>query len=276
MTVLTALLALLALPAAHADEPLRLNAATSAQLAALPGVGEATAQEIVALRQQRGQLGSVEALRILALPETTLDALRAGTVVDLSVTARNGKTYANVDEVLAEFRKEPDISAVQAMTLAYTRSNPELVDGWLQASRTTYLLPKLGLQYEKKLTLNTGYDYIADPETGDLVDEKDDADTDNDDKYVVKMEWRLDKLIMSSERIRVINEAQDIVKLRDKVLDEVTRLYFDRRRLQVDLLLNPPADMKKLIDDELRLQELTANIDALTGGQFSASLPAAR
>jgi hypothetical protein len=81
---------------------------------------------------------------------------------------------------------------------------------------------------------------------------------------------------MSSERIRVINEAQDIVKLRDKVLDEVTRLYFDRRRLQVDLLLNPPSDMKKLIDDELRLQELTANIDALTGGQFSASLPAAR
>ena len=78
---------------------------------------------------------------------------------------------------------------------------------------------------------------------------------------------------MSSEQIRVINEAQDIVKLRDKVLDEVTRLYFDRRRLQVDQLLSPSLDLKGQIEAELRLQEMTANLDALTGGAFSASLP---
>ena len=78
---------------------------------------------------------------------------------------------------------------------------------------------------------------------------------------------------MSSEQIRVINEAQDIVKLRDRVLDEVTRLYFDRRRLQVDILLDTGADLRSRIENELRLQELTANLDALTGGTFSASLP---
>ena len=78
---------------------------------------------------------------------------------------------------------------------------------------------------------------------------------------------------MSSERIRVINEAQDIVKLRDKVLEDVTRLYFDRRRLQVEQLLSPAGDLRSQLKNELRLQELTANIDALTGGRFSASLP---
>jgi hypothetical protein len=77
---------------------------------------------------------------------------------------------------------------------------------------------------------------------------------------------------MSSERIRVINEAQDIVKLRDKVLDEVTRIYFDRRRLQVEQVLSPSSNLKDQIKEELRLQELTASIDALTGGRFSASL----
>ncbi len=77
---------------------------------------------------------------------------------------------------------------------------------------------------------------------------------------------------MSSEQIRVINESQDIVKLRDKVLDEVTRLYFDRRRLQVELLLSPAGDLRTQLENELRLQELTANLDALTGGSFSASL----
>ena len=38
---------------------------------------------------------------------------------------------------------------------------------------------------------------------------------------------------MSSERIRVISEAQDVVKLRDKVLRQATQIFFDRRRLQV-------------------------------------------
>ena len=32
-------------------------------------------------------------------------------------------------------------------------------------------------------------------------------------------------------------------------------------------------DLKKQLEDELRLQEMTANLDALTGGSYSASLP---
>ena len=58
----------------------------------------------------------------------------------------------------------------------------------------------------------------------------------------------------------------------DKVLDEVTRVYFDRRRLQVDQLLSPSSSLRDQIKHELRLQELTASIDALTGGAFSAQL----
>ena len=98
------------------------------------------------------------------------------------------------------------------------------------------------------------------------------ARADDDDGIGVRLAWRLDKLVMSSERIRVINEAQDIVKLRDKVLDEVTRVYFDRRRLQVEQLLSPASGLRDQIKAELRLQELTASIDALTGGQFSSAL----
>ena len=94
----------------------------------------------------------------------------------------------------------------------------------------------------------------------------------NDDKVVVRLEWRLDKLVMSSEQIRVINETGKANKMREKVLDEVTRLYFDRRRLQVENLLDPPSSLSDRIEMELRLQEMTANLDALTGGQFSASI----
>ncbi len=63
-----------------------------------------------------------------------------------------------------------------------------------------------------------------------------------------------------------------MVQLRDDVLNEVTRLYFDRRNLQIDMLLYPPEDIRDRIEKELRLQELTAEIDALTGFYLSRRL----
>jgi hypothetical protein len=109
-------------------------------------------------------------------------------------------------------------------------------------------------------------------EAGDAVAQIEDADTDKDNVYQVTLKWRLDDLVMSSERIRVISEAQDVVKLRDKVLRQVTQIFFDRRRLQVELLLSPGGDLRSQVEDEIRLMELTAELDALTGGQFSRAV----
>lgn len=276
MRVLPSLLilgALLCAPTAALAAVLRLNSATVEELSAVEGIDAAAAARIVELREARGgQLSSVEALRVLNLPEEGLNNLRDQAIIDFQVREQR-KSYASVDEVLAEFSSEPDVRAVQAMAMTYAKSNPELVSGWLRASRTAYLLPKVNLQYEKELDLSRGYEYeYVDGTSSDPSELLDDSQADNDDKYVVRLEWRLDKLVMSSEQIRVINEAQDIVKLRDKVLDETTRLYFDRRRLQVELLLNPPSDLRAQIESQLRLQELTANLDALTGGAFSAAL----
>jgi hypothetical protein len=63
-----------------------------------------------------------------------------------------------------------------------------------------------------------------------------------------------------------------MVQLRDDILDEVTKLYFERRRTQIELLTQPPKNEKSKIEKELRLQELTASIDALTGGYLSKNI----
>ena len=62
------------------------------------------------------------------------------------------------------------------------------------------------------------------------------------------------------------------VELRDDIINEVTRTYFERRRLQVEMFTSPPGDLKLSLEKELRLQELTADIDALTGNYFSKSI----
>ncbi len=250
-----------------------LNQADADALAALPDVDDAEASAIVSLRQERGRLPSIEALRILDLDEVTLDALRNGTEIAMPVVkVANPHQYKTVDEVMATFAGEPTVAQVQQMAMSYTTTHPDMVQRWLNASRTTFLLPQLDFKYRKELDLNEDFTY-EDAGTADPNRTVTSGDVDNNDLYEVKLRWQLQKLVMSSERIRVISEAQDVAKLRDKVLEEVTRLYFDRRRHQVDLLLSPPSDLREQIDAELKLQELTASIDAFTGGSYSAMLP---
>jgi hypothetical protein len=52
----------------------------------------------------------------------------------------------------------------------------------------------------------------------------------------------------------------------------VTRLYYERRRLQIEMLLYTPARTWERVEKQLRLEELTADIDAITGHYFSARL----
>lgn len=252
-----------------------LNDVTVEQLAAIEGVDAGQAERIVQLRQDRTELGSVEELRILGLDGPTLSALRSHLASDLTVRKVAKGSMTNVKDVLGQFAHEPDVLKVQAMAMSYTKTNPGLVDGWMKASKAAYALPAVTLTYDKDSDDYTTWNYLdlnGDGTVDSSENEFNTARAADDDGFGVRLAWRLDKLIMSSERIRVINEAQDIVKLRDKVLDEVTRVYFDRRRLQVDQLLSPAGGLREQIKNELRLQELTASIDALTGGRFSAAL----
>ena len=60
-----------------------------------------------------------------------------------------------------------------------------------------------------------------------------------------------------------------MVELREDVLDQVTRIYFERRRLQLELEADDVLDTQNDLGRHLRLEELTALLDGMTGGQFS-------
>jgi hypothetical protein len=236
------------------------------------GIPSDTAQKVVTYREEASRpLNNLESLRAISIPESSLQLLREYTHIELVMNLSEKESYSSVESVLAQFDNEPSIQSVHNMAMVYSKSNPQLVESWLNAVQRAYLLPKLNVQYEKELDSSTRYDYNSD-DAGDLEAIADYLQSENDDKVVVKVEWRLDKLVMSSEQIRIINESQKTVKLREKLLDEVTRLFFDRRRLQVDQLLKPARSIEDQIENELRLQEMTANLDALTGGAFSASI----
>ena len=259
-----------------AGASLPLNRATATQLAEIEGVDDLQADAIVALREERGRLNSVEELRILpGMTDTALSALRTHTTIDIPMATGATKTYKTVDEVLAEFDGEPSIQEVQQMAMQYTHTHRDQVEKWLWASKNSAWLPELKLRYYYQDQFGQDFDYVD----GGAIDLQQ-GDTDVRWQAYVEVRWRLDDLVMSTEwgaqtqwaSIRVISETQDVVKLRDKVLSEVTRVYFDRRRLQVDMLLNPTKDLDGRVEIQLRLMELTAELDAYTGGAFSSAV----
>ncbi len=263
---------------AASSRALSLNEADVAELAALEGVDEATATEIVALRAARGRLGSVEELRILpGIADSTLDALRTGTTVQVELPMGPARRYDSPQQVLAEFSNEPTVQQVQAWANDYAKTSPRSVDKWLSASKAFAALPTVWLRYRLTDDIDQDFQYYAtdgniDQDGEQLFNVLDDAGRQQENQYFIQARWDLQDIVMSSERIRIINEAQDIVKLRDKMLTEVNRVYFERRRVQAEMLLAPKGDVLGQVKDELRVMELTANLDAMTGGRFSASI----
>ena len=120
-------------------------------------------------------------------------------------------------------------------------------------------------------TMGSGARDVNNTETGDSRV----TDSANAGRLTIQARWELDRLIFEPGEMDVAREAVRMANLRDRVLDDVTRRYFERRRLQVELELTPPTDLNDRIKKELRLQELTADIDALTGGWFGQKLDAA-
>jgi hypothetical protein len=179
--------------------------------------------------------------------------------------------FRSVDDVLARFEGEPSVQELQDMVLEYSKTDPKHVEKWLSASVNAAWLPELTFTYDYDNGFDRDYAYVAVDPASDPAAQLDGSGVDLQHGVQVRAKWELDKLVMSSERIRVISESQDVVKLRDKILEDATRLYFDRRRLQVDMLMGS-GDLKAQLKNELRLQELTAQLDAYTGGLFSRAI----
>ncbi|MBI4387447.1 MAG: hypothetical protein HY582_00185, partial [Candidatus Omnitrophica bacterium] len=105
--------------------------------------------------------------------------------------------------------------------------------------------------------------------TPDIFEQGPDEITRSTDFY---LSWSLGDLIWNSAQTSIDSREKLMVELREEILSEVTRLYFERRRVQIEFLTNPPTETFERMSALLKIDELTANLDALTNGYFSKRL----
>lgn len=164
-------------------------------------------------------------------------------------------------ELLANFVHEPTIAQVRDASIRYAEVYPEKIASWRTQARLKALVPKFNFTADTNLTDFRHWDSGTNPDS--LLRGEKDVD------WSANVSWEIGDLIWSDDQTSIDVRSKLMVELRDDIVDEVTRTYFERRRLQVLLLTDPPADQQKLLEKELRLQELTALLDGLTGGYFS-------
>ncbi len=171
---------------------------------------------------------------------------------------------------LKSFIAEPTISQVQKMAIEYAEVHPNKIKEWREGARKKAWLPNvsLGLAQDKNRTIGDSV-YGSYTSGGQQYVGPDDKTFYDNLGWDVSLSWDLGDIVWNSDQTSIDSRAKMMVELREDILDQVTRLYFERRRLQIELQRAVDIDEITQLDSQLRIEELTALIDALTGGEFS-------
>jgi hypothetical protein len=163
---------------------------------------------------------------------------------------------------------EPAIGPVQRAALDYLDLSPERVRALTRGAATRGWLPELQVSggYARARGRQRDYDQAF---VGGGMRELFDRDREDEDDFDigVTLSWDLGDVRFHPEEIDVLRETRAVIALRDDVLDEVTQLYFERRRVLGEL--SRAEDGAERAALTARADELAAGLDAWTGGWFS-------
>ncbi|MBF0123619.1 MAG: hypothetical protein HQL21_09525 [Candidatus Omnitrophica bacterium] len=162
------------------------------------------------------------------------------------------------------FEREPSVKDVQKMSIRYSDTDKAKIDAWQRQSRIKAFLPTVSTGMNRGGTELYHWDTGPNPDV--LQKGKEYRDWD------VSLSWDLGDVLWSTNQTSIDSRSKMMVELRGQVLDQVTRLYFERRRIQIELASCRYSSSGERMAAEMRVDELTAHIDSYTGGEFSRKL----
>jgi hypothetical protein len=187
-----------------------------------------------------------------------------------------GETKISDNIISVYYKDEPEIKQVQQAAIKYAEVEPEKILRWRKQAAKKAILPKISIGMDQDLDRTTSSNiwgiYSSNGTPGRYYAGPDDIAKYNNKSWSVSLTWELGDLIWNDDQTNIDVRSKLMVQLRDDVLDEVTKLYFERIRVKMELDNLSIEDRKKRFEKELKLQELTAQIDGLTGGYFSSQI----
>jgi hypothetical protein len=183
-------------------------------------------------------------------------ALVAG-VATTTADAQADDTLTRLRETLKREPKAPD---VVKMALDYYRVSPEHMESVRSAARTRALLPVVsgfggynstGNAQASAQTISNPQNVVVNGASSVTV-------------LTGGVAFDLRELVFNPAEI----QTYGAIPIQKDITVEVVRTYYLRRQLQIRLALKPPTDPLALATLELRVEEYTGLLSAMTGGAF--------
>lgn len=182
-------------------------------------------------------------------------------------------------QAIAAFSHEPDIYEVHQHVLSHRDIDDEDTDRWTHRARWSNLLPRVQGQaswLDQRNRQNRFREDIDADDEGQYERNRAQHLWRDDLRlraiYSVRLDFDLAELVYSGDEMAIQREVRNRWNMRDDLINEVTELYFARRRHQLHLELFPDDDMERRLDRFLEIEALTARIDSMTGGWFQSKL----
>ncbi len=164
--------------------------------------------------------------------------------------------------------REPTAGEVQRAAIRYADVGNGKIKRWHLASRLKALVPDLSLGKDFSVHNNVDLDRAGTNQADLFIL----GPNSNSKGNAIDLDWKLGDLVWGSNQTSIDSREKLMVELRNDIVNEITRLYFERRRLLMELYLKEPEDKKGYLDLLLRIDELTSYMDGLTGGYLSREL----
>ncbi|MDO9572716.1 MAG: hypothetical protein Q7J37_02385 [Candidatus Omnitrophota bacterium] len=172
-------------------------------------------------------------------------------------------------ELLHDYLKhEPKIRDVQLAAVKFAEVSPDKISQWRNQAAKKALLPQLSVGIDRNSTDLWHWEGGSTTKTDDdiLRRGRDSIDWD------LTLRWDLSELIWNNDQTSIDVRSRLMVELRNDILDQVNKLYFERLRVKQELDNLAIEDRNKRFDKELKVEELTASLDSLTAGYYSEQL----
>lgn len=182
--------------------------------------------------------------------------------VFVTLLALGASAQAADVSVLDRFSNEPTVRDLQRAAACVAEVHPELVRSWLRRAGKAAIMPSMRVRVGRGL-IELARDTVS--TTMPLYTNT------NDWTFEVEATWSLDRLVFDRNELRASREAQRLASHREELLTRVAQLYYARRRMQVDAVLQP--DAPAAVDRALEIEELTAVLDGLTDNALTRGKP---
>ncbi len=173
----------------------------------------------------------------------------------------------------ARTAEKPTLHQLEVAALKYASLDPQEVINWKSRIKWAKALPQVTVGYEQRLVNqinNTIQDSISVTSSSITVGPPQSQLNQNNNLnqgFEAKATWSLDELVFNKDSLLISKEARYRNLMRSQVLEELYQIYFERKKL---LLKEGEKKREELSSiTQLRLEELEAKLDSLTGGYFS-------